>query len=69
MNELHEEDVLADVRIRIIDALLLAQARMRQRRKEKWKQLLCGANIELVDIMGSRLFSVLQQDEYGMLNW
>jgi len=34
MNGLHEEDVLADIRMRIIDALLLAQSQVKQK---EWK--------------------------------
>ena len=66
MNELHEEDVLTDIRSRMIDALLMAENVVRD---NEWLKLLQSANIEMVDVMGSRIFSVLYKNEENFLQW
>ena len=66
MNELHEEDVLTDIRSRMIDALLMAENVVRD---NEWLKLLQSANIEMVDVMGSRIFSVLHKNEDNFLQW
>ena len=68
MNELHEEDILSDVRDRIADALITAQSQFRY-----WRESLVDANIVLSDVIGSRNFFVLSKDnpegQLGLMHW
>ena len=68
MNEIHEEDVLSDVRNRIADALITAQSQFKY-----WKESLVDANIVLGDVIGSRNFFVLSKDnpeeQMGLMHW
>ena len=66
MNHLYEEDVLTDIRSRMIDALLVAENVVRD---NQWIKLLQSANFEMVDVMGSRIFSVLSKNEDNFLEW
>ena len=68
MNELHEEDILSDVRDRVANALITAQSQFRY-----WKESLVDANIVLSDVIGSRNFFVLSRDnpeeQLGLMHW
>lgn len=57
MNELHEEDILSDVRDRIATALLTAQTQFK-----KWTESLVGTDVVLSDVIGSRNFFVLSSE-------
>lgn len=68
MNEIHEEDVLSDIRHRIADALITAQDQFRY-----WRESLVDANIVLGDVIGSRNFFVLSkenpEEQLGLMHW
>ena len=68
MNELHEEDILSDVRDRIATALLTAQTQFK-----KWTESLVGTDVVLSDVIGSRNFFVLssenKEQQMGLMHW
>ena len=68
MNEIHEEDVLSDIRHRIADALITAQDQFRY-----WRDSLVDASIVLGDVIGSRNFFVLSKEnpdeQLGLMHW